>query len=61
MKLDVQKRIAASVLKCSPKRVIFDSTKLKEIKEAITRSDIRGLVIDGFISKKRKKGISNFH
>ncbi len=60
MKLDVQKRIAASVLKCSPKRVCFDITKLKEIKEAITRSDIRGLVIDGFISKKRKIGISSF-
>ena len=61
MKLDVQKRIAAAVMNCSPKRVCFDSTKLKEIKEAITRADIRGLIIDGFITKKRKNGISNFH
>jgi len=60
MKMDVQKRIAAQVLKCSPKRVVFDSTKLKEIKEAITKSDIRGLIIDGFIAKKRMKGISKF-
>jgi len=60
MKLDVQKRIAASVLKCSPKRVVFDGTKLKEIKEAITKADMRGLIIDGFVWKINKKGISNF-
>jgi large subunit ribosomal protein L19e len=60
MKLDVQRRIAASVLKCSPKRVVFDSTKLKEIKEAITKADMRGLVIDGCVVKKRKMGISSF-
>jgi len=61
MKLDVQRRIAASVLKCSPNRVVFDSTKLKEIKEAITKADIRGLVIDGFLWKRRKSGISGYH
>jgi len=60
MKLDVQRRIAANVLKCSPKRIVFDSTKLKEIKEAITKADIRALIIDGYITKKRKKGISKF-
>lgn len=61
MKLDVQKRIAAAVMKCSPQRVCLDGTKLKEIKEAITRADIRGLIIDGFITKKRKNGTSTFH
>ena len=60
MNLNVQKRIAADVLKCSPKRIIFDGTKLKEIKEAITKADIRGLIIDGFIQKRRVRGISNF-
>jgi len=59
MELNVQRRIAAQVLKCSPKRIVFDSTKLKEIKEAITKADIRGLVIDGLIKKKRIRGISN--
>lgn len=59
MKLNVQKRIAASVLKCSPKRVVFDSTKLSQIKEAITKADMRALVIDGFVSKVPKRGISN--
>lgn len=59
MKLDVQKRIAASVLKCSPKRVVFDNSKIDQIKEAITKADIRGLIIDGVIYKKPKQGISN--
>jgi len=58
MKLKVQKRIASQVMKCSPKRIVFDGTKLKEIKEAITKADIRGMVIDKFIRKKRKRGIS---
>lgn len=59
MKLNVQKRIAASVLKCNEKRVVFDSTKLSQIKEAITKSDMRSLVIDGFVHKRPKRGISN--
>ncbi len=58
MRLKTQKRIAADVMKCSPKRVKFDGTKLKEIKEAITKADIRGMIIDKFIQKERKKGIS---
>ncbi len=52
MRLTAQKRLAAQVMKCSPKRVQFDSTKLAEIKEAITKADIRGLVIDKFVVKK---------
>ena len=59
MRLKTQKRIAAAVMKCSPKRIKFDTTKLKEIKEGITKADIRGMIIDSFISKKREKGISN--
>jgi large subunit ribosomal protein L19e len=58
MNLTTQKRLAAQALKCSPKRVIFDYTKLSEIKEAITSADIRALVIDGAITKKDVKGIS---
>ena len=36
MRLKLQKRIASRVLKCSEKRVRFDSEKLADIKEAIT-------------------------
>jgi len=58
MILKAQKRLAASVLKVSPKRVKFDTDKLTEIKEAITKADIRGLVIDHFAVKKPVKNTS---
>lgn len=60
MKLKLQKRIAADVLKCSPYRVSFNTEKLSEIKEAITKSDIRGLVKRKIISEKPVKGIAKF-
>lgn len=58
MELKTQKRLAAQVLKCSEKRVIFDTSLLEDIKESITKADIRGLVNDGAIVKKQKKGVS---
>ena len=54
MMLKAQKKIAASVLKCSPKHVVFDTEKLPEIKEAITKQDIKTLVTDGLIKRVRK-------
>ncbi|MCX6709754.1 MAG: 50S ribosomal protein L19e [Candidatus Woesearchaeota archaeon] len=58
MDLKVQKRIAAEILKRSPKRVWFDSERLDEIKEAITKGDIRALISSGAIVKKQAKGVS---
>jgi large subunit ribosomal protein L19e len=58
MNLKVQKRIAAEILKCSPKRVTFDTESLDEIKEAITKEDLRGLISSGAIAKKSAKGVS---
>ena len=58
MKLNVQKRLAASILKCSPKRVVFHTDRLDEIKEAITRQDIAGLVKQGAIIRMQKQGVS---
>ncbi len=52
MQLTVQKRLAASVLKCSEKKVAFDPSRLEEIKEAITKSDIRNLIKRGAIIRK---------
>ena len=51
--LKTQKRIAASVLKCSPKKVTFDVTRLSDIKEAITKEDIKTLIKDGLIKRIR--------
>lgn len=53
-----RKRIAASVLKCSPKRVKLDPSEMEDIKEALTKADIKGLINDGVITKAQKKGVS---
>src|SRR3989344_1805963 len=58
MELTVQRRLASEVLKCSPKRVWFDETRLSDIKEAITKQDIRGLVTKGLVQMKRPKSNS---
>ncbi|MEK6936754.1 MAG: 50S ribosomal protein L19e [Nanoarchaeota archaeon] len=60
MKLNVQKRIAADILKAGQNRVWFDNTRLNDIKEAITKADIRKLINDDAIKAKQKKGISSF-
>ncbi|MBU2561303.1 MAG: 50S ribosomal protein L19e [Nanoarchaeota archaeon] len=58
MKLKVQKRLAAALFKCSEKRVWFDEDRLSDIKEAITKQDIKGLVIDGAIRLKPTRSTS---
>jgi large subunit ribosomal protein L19e len=52
MQLKVQKRLAAEIIGCSQKRVWFDETKLDDIKEAITKADIRSLINKGVIQEK---------
>jgi large subunit ribosomal protein L19e len=51
-----QKRLAAKILKCSPKRVKVSGEK--DVGEALTRNDIRGLIKKNLITKKGKKGVS---
>lgn len=52
MNLKVQKRLAAQILECSPKRIVFNNERLEDIKQAITKRDLRLLVGDGAIRKK---------
>ncbi|MBS3138075.1 50S ribosomal protein L19e [Candidatus Woesearchaeota archaeon] len=49
MNIKNQRRLAGQVMHCSPHRVTFDQTRLSDIKEAITKADIRGLVREGVI------------
>jgi large subunit ribosomal protein L19e len=58
MELKTQKRLAAHILKCSEKRVVFDVERLDEIKESITKKDIENLIRDKAINKKQSKGVS---
>lgn len=53
MKLKVQKRLAASILKCSVKKIKIDPSRYEDIKESITKKDIRGLIKDGAIQKRK--------
>jgi large subunit ribosomal protein L19e len=39
-----QRRLAAKILKCSPKKVWFDPSSAEEIKGGITNANIRGLI-----------------
>ncbi|MDP7180549.1 MAG: 50S ribosomal protein L19e [Candidatus Woesearchaeota archaeon] len=58
MKLKLQKKLAADVLNCSVKRVALDVDRLEEIKEAITKADIKSLAKDKAIIRKPVKGVS---
>ena len=53
-----QKRLSAALLKCGEHRVRFDDRRLEDIAEAVTRSDIRKLIISGAIFSLQKKGVS---
>lgn len=53
-----QKRIAAQVLKIGEGRVWIDPEATEDVAGAITREDIRGLIKEGIITEKQKKGVS---
>ena len=56
MKLEKKKELAARALNVAKNRIVFNSARLSEIKEAITKQDIKDLVASGVISIKEKKG-----
>lgn len=53
-----QKRIAAQVLKIGESRVWIDPEAAEDVAGAITREDVRGLIEEGAIVEKQKKGVS---
>lgn len=56
--LTLQKRLAGQLLKASPNRVKFDPRRLNDIKAAITKADIRGLISEGIITAVPVRGVS---
>lgn len=50
--------MAAGIFGCSPKKVVFDTERLAEIKEAITKTDLRALIEQGAIRKLPARGVS---
>lgn len=53
--LKLQKRLAASVLKCGKRKVWLDPNDIATIYQANSRQNIRKLVRDGFVVKKPEK------
>ncbi len=58
MDVKFQRRLAASILKCGEDRVWMDPNALEEIKEAVTREDVKMLIKRGLIKKKKVSGTS---
>jgi len=56
MKLDRKKLLAVNALGVGKKRILFNNASLGEIKEAITRQDIRDLLAAGAITIKQARG-----
>lgn len=56
MKLDTKKKLAARTLLVGLDRIVFDNNRLDEIKEAITKQDIKDLMASGAIKIKPIKG-----
>ena len=56
MKLDKKKMLASRVLGVGKNKIIFDISKLSDIKEAITNQDIRDLFSQGIIKIRDKRG-----
>lgn len=55
-KLDKRKELASKVLGVGKNKIRFDSSKLSEIKEAITKQDIREFFKAGIIEIREPKG-----
>jgi large subunit ribosomal protein L19e len=60
MDLKVQKRLSAQIMDCSPKRVVFDNDRLDDIKQAITKRDLKLLIGDGAIRMNPMNATSGF-
>merc|ERR1739841_297734 len=58
--LKLQKRLAASVLKCGKRKIWLDPNEVNEISMANSRLNIRKLAKDGLVIKKPTKVHSRF-
>ena len=56
MKLEKKKALVARALKIGKNRVVLNSERLSEVKEAITKQDIKDLLSSGAITIKETKG-----
>ena len=57
MNIRNKRLMVSKILKVGLGRIWFDPSRSNEIKEAITRDDLRKLIAQGVILLKQKKGI----
>jgi len=58
MSMKTIKRIASRVLRIGENKVKISPGETARVSEALTSDDVRGLVREGVITKKRKRGVS---
>ncbi|KAG0176000.1 hypothetical protein DFQ28_007097 [Apophysomyces sp. BC1034] len=58
--LSIQKRLAASVMKCGQRKIWLDPNEVNEISNANSRANVRKLVKDGLIIRKPETSHSRF-
>ncbi len=51
----LQKRLAAKILKVGQSKVWFDTTKAKDVSQAITRADVRRLILKKIVKRRPEK------
>ena len=61
MRLTIQKKLAAQLMKCSPYRVWINPEELDDVSQAITKADVKGLIKQGVVKKHAPKFQSRFH
>ncbi|MEM0437815.1 MAG: 50S ribosomal protein L19e [Candidatus Micrarchaeia archaeon] len=52
------RRMAADILKCGESRIRIDPSRLSNASSALTRDDVKMLIMQGVISAVRKRGVS---
>lgn len=58
MSIGLQRRLAADIMKVGESRVWIDPESLEEVSKAITRADVKGLIVRNVIQAKPKQGVS---
>lgn len=60
LKFDLQRRLGASIMKVGENKVWFNPEMLDDVKNAITRADVRRLILSYAIQARPETGISKF-
>ena len=54
----LQKKLASEIMECGPSRIKIRPEDLNEVKEAITKFDVRNLINKGLIKVEPARGTS---